>query len=272
MICGIALLSKSNGNKLNKSEVEKFNKNTLVTAYLDNNILVSIEAGEINPEELKNIYGKGISFVYSYVHIQELLKGEKNIKELVEKRIQTICAITNKTYVYPDIRGISFKTEYPENVISFIQMNFKLMEAIKTAAKNFRVDRTALINHIGVDLKRINNYEPEEVVEYLNNAIQKNLQLGFTEIIDLAGTSLRDRINTLFNLLDFVGFWKDKKNEKSDLARLYDASHAYFASGCDFFITNDKRALKKTKVAFYLNHIDTKVMSFQEFTNLRASL
>jgi len=89
--------------------------------------------------------------------------------------------------------------------------------------------------------------------------------MGFDDFIDLSGNTLRERICTLFNRLDDVGFWKDKKTKKSNLARLYDSSHAYFASSCVYFVSNDKRTLNKANVAYSFYNLKTKAISFDEF-------
>ena len=48
------------------------------------------------------------------------------------------------------------------------------------------------------------------------------------------------------------------------MARIYDASHAYFAAGCDIYLSNDRKAVKKSKVAYSLQGINTKVSGWNE--------
>ena len=110
----------------------------------------------------------------------------------------------------------------------------------------------------------MNNFSPKEVIEHIDFVLNKHLLSGFETIIDLAGTDLHQKIATIFNLLDIVGYWKDRKNLKSDLARMYDSSHAFFSTYCDYFISNDKRARYKTKVAFEIYKIQTQVLSYEE--------
>lgn len=232
--------------------------------YLDNNIFVSIEDKEISLDVFKNI-NKNYSYVYSYVHIQELMEAKKNFDELKRIRLKTILDLTNNTYIYPDNNQICSKTENPEKVIQTLKMFSGLMDMTRQAVHNFNIDRARLIRLLGIDEKRINNYTPAEVIEYIDKAISKRLLIGFNSLIDLSGISLRERISTLFNLLDFVGFWKDKKTERSNLARMYDSSHTYFSSCCDLFVSNDHRARNKAKAAYVFYKIDTKVLSSEEF-------
>ncbi|MFC0878910.1 hypothetical protein ACE01N_20115 [Saccharicrinis sp. FJH2] len=232
--------------------------------YLDNNILISIEDDEISLDIFKNI-DKNYSYVYSYAHIQELIEVKSNFDELKKIRLKTILDLTNNTYIYPDNNQINSKIENPEKVILTLKMFSGLMEMTRQAVNNYNIDRLKLIGLLGIDQKRINNYTPTEVIEYIDKAINNRLLIGINNLIDLSGISLRERINTLFNLLDFVGFWKDKKTERSNLARMYDASHTYFSSYCDLFVSNDLRARNKAKVAYEIYKINTKVLSLDEF-------
>ncbi|NCP61457.1 MAG: hypothetical protein GW839_14315 [Flavobacteriales bacterium] len=71
---------------------------------------------------------------------------------------------------------------------------------------------------------------------------------------------LHNRFAGIFEMLDMVGYWKDRFNEKSNYARLWDSSHSHFSSYCDYFICNDKRTRNKAKVVFEIYGIETKVL------------
>lgn len=77
------------------------------------------------------------------------------------------------------------------------------------------------------------------------------------------GVFLHEQICSIFNLLDMIGYWKDKETTKSNMARVYDASHTYLASGCDFFVTNDNRCSKKAKVAYFLKNVKTEIINWK---------
>jgi len=234
--------------------------------YLDNNILISIEDKEISLDVFKNI-DKKYSYVYSYAHIQELMEANSSYDELKKIRLKTIQDLTNNVYIFPDNSQISSKTENPENVILTLKMFSGLMEITRQTVNNFNIDRANLISLLGIDEKRINNYTPTEVIKYIDKAIASRFLIGLNNLINLTGISLHERIITLFNIMDFVGFWKDKKTERSNLARLYDSSHTYFSSCCDLFVSKDLRARNKAKVVYEYYKIDTKVLSLEEFLN-----
>lgn len=70
----------------------------------------------------------------------------------------------------------------------------------------------------------------------------------------------------IFELLDLLGYWKDKETERSNQARLWDSQHAYFASYCDYFISNDKRTRYKAEVVYDIFNVDTKIISTKYMT------
>lgn len=70
---------------------------------------------------------------------------------------------------------------------------------------------------------------------------------------------------TLFNLLDFACFHKDKPTAHSNIARMHDASHAYYAQLCDVFVSDDKKMRYKTEAVYNYLGIQTRVMSGKEF-------
>lgn len=63
---------------------------------------------------------------------------------------------------------------------------------------------------------------------------------------------LHNRIAGIFELLDMFDYGTDQYTYKSNVARLWDSNHCYFASFCDDFISNDKRTRNKAKVVYNL--------------------
>ena len=71
--------------------------------------------------------------------------------------------------------------------------------------------------------------------------------------------------HTLIQLIDMANYWGDKKTNHSNVARLYDAAHAYFAQICDVLITNDKKMIMKVRAVYSFLGVKTKVMTAEEF-------
>lgn len=231
--------------------------------YLDNNIVISIEDGEIELEEFSKLFETKPQFVYSYVHIQELLEAN-NLDSLTPKRIRTITEVTNNFYAYPDGRAIEFKIEDPRSVVKLYQSMKVLNDKMRSSVQNFNIDRDWLLDKLNINKVEINNISPDKVIEHLNKILASQFIPNFQTLILMAGYSIREQIASIFNFLDFLGYWTDKHNNKANLARMYDASHTYFSSTCDFFISNDKRARNKAKVVYSLHGIQTEVLSFKE--------
>ena len=62
-----------------------------------------------------------------------------------------------------------------------------------------------------------------------------------------------------------ANYWGEKKTNHSDVARLYDSSHAYFAQLCDVLVTNDMKMGMKVKAVYSFLNVKTMVMSANEF-------
>jgi hypothetical protein len=241
--------------------------------YLDNNIFISIEDNEIDFENFKGFFSEKPSFVYSYAHIVELLEAKHNLDYLQNRRLNTILNVTNNLYLFPTGDQINFTVENPEDVINAINRYPVLNAVIRNSIENFKVDREQIIEKLGIDKKRINNYAAREVVNHMNAILTNNISIDLSQMIQSAGVMLHEKINSVFNFLDILGYWTDKETHKSDFARVYDATHVFFASGCDYFVSNDKRARNKAKVAYELFDIQTKVVSYEELesNNLKPS-
>lgn len=72
---------------------------------------------------------------------------------------------------------------------------------------------------------------------------------------------LYEDILNIVEILDLVGYWKDKYSTKSNYARAMDGMHIFFSTYCDYFISNDVRTRNKAKVIFEHFNIQTKVIS-----------
>jgi hypothetical protein len=237
-------------------------------AYLDNNIFVSIEDTPIELNILTKLSEQKVDFVYSYAHISELLEANDNTEELIKKRINTIEKVTDNFYAYPVGDSIEFKKENPKNVIEIFNRYPNFFASIRNSIKSYNPDRERLIQLLGIDKKQINNYSTKEVVRHLNTILTKEIPFDFIQMVNRAGTALHGQIYAVFNFLDYLGYWTDKRSNKSNIARANDASHVFFATACDYFVSDDRRARNKAKVAYELFEINTQIYSFEEFKKI----
>ena len=248
----------------------------VITAYLDNNIFVDIEQNSLSTIDLlKNIDQNITDFFYSASHLQEAneITAETNseLKKRLEKRFRTISSVTNDNYLFQELKTnkVHKLKEIPSvvfntiNDVSFAKNMMKGM--INTVSEAQKAEFRKQLN---IDPIQINNYSPKEVIEQINS--KSDLMGGFSlvGIIEKAiefhpqgkEMGLHNRFAGIFEMLDIVGYWKDKYNDKSNYARLWDSSHSHFSSYCDYFISNDKRTRNKAKVVFEIYGIKTRVL------------
>jgi hypothetical protein len=246
-------------------------------AYLDNNILVYVENGILDFENLKQIIDSRIERIfYSSAHLQEAdeMQGttERERNERIEKRLQTIERITSGNYLYQDLDNKVFlQIEKPRKVLETIREIPFANGAMKALANMITEDQRELSRKsLGLETSRLNNYLPSEVIEHLNKKLTTWGQgHSFMEVLEMGilyhpqGQSfgLSNRIAGVFELLDLLGYWKDKATEKSNYARLWDSNHTFFAAHCDYFISDDKRTRNKARVVYDIYDIGTRVLS-----------
>lgn len=252
-------------------------KTNIKTAYLDNNIIVDIEQGYISTANLTKKVDPNIKdFFYSSAHLQEATEMTAESKEelirRLEKRFSTISSITNNNYLYTELpsHNIIALKEKPSVVyetINFSSIGVSAMKGFMSIISESQ--KQDFRNQLGIDPMRINNYSPSEIIEHINS--KSDLMGGYSFIgmlnkaLELhpqgAEMGIGNNFAAIFEFLDLVGYWKDKFNEKSNYARLWDSNHAYYSSQCDYFVSDDKRTRNKAKVVFEFYGIETKIVS-----------
>ena len=247
-------------------------------AYLDYNIFVGIEDGENAIDNLVEKVDKNITaFPFSAGHIQEtdniFAHSEEERNNLINKRLSTIRQITNCLYIYQEhpTNKIYWQTEDPATVLETIHQNPTAKPSMQMLANLIPSEqREQARKAIGIDVKELNNYDHKQVVEHLNMKLGGfGPQLNLLQILDKAISFHPDKknfgqhnyISGLLELLDVLGYWKDKMTETSNYARLWDSNHIHFASYCDYFISDDRRLRQKAKVIYDIYNIKTRIFS-----------
>lgn len=246
-------------------------------AYLDNNIFVDIENGLYSRSDILSKIDKNISkFFYSASHLQEAneITGSNPNERThrLAKRFKTITAITNNNYLFHELPSNNVYEQIEEPSVVFETINDVpfAQDAMKGMINLISEDQKVFFRqYLNIDLSKINNYSPKEVIQHINT--KSNLLGGYSflglieKAIELNPQGkefgLHNRISGIFELLDMIGYWKDKYTEKSNYARLWDSSHTYFSSFCDYFVSNDKKTRNKAKVVFEIYKINTRILS-----------
>ncbi len=248
-----------------------------MTAYLDYNIFTSIEDNHYGIDKILKIDNSIKQFPYSSSHIQEVSNitapNENQRATYIAKRLNTIYTISQGAYLYYDLDKMKMflQTEHPDTVfdtITEIPFGTSAMKGFMNLLPPTMKD--SLRQTLGIDAKYLNNYSPSEVIEQLNKSLVNwGTNDSFLEIIEKAFNSfpdttqfgLHNRIAGVYELLDLCGYWKDKETPTSNYARLWDSSHAFYASYCNYFISDDKRNRNKAKVVYEIYGIPTKILS-----------
>jgi len=245
--------------------------------YLDNNIFIYIENQTLKLSDIEKLIPRPIDKIfYSASHIQETLeiKGENESQRLerIKLRLKTISEVTKNTYINENLQN---------EVYEYIESPFEVIKTItevptQSIMKSFmnivsEEQKKELRKLMKIDSSQLNHYEPEKVIEHLSNKLIEFGGHSFLDMIEVGISyhkdghtfGLSNRIAGIFELLDMLGYWKDKATDKSNYARLWDSSHTFYSSFCDYFISSDKRTINKAKLIFNLYKIKTEVLSPQ---------
>lgn len=231
--------------------------------YLDNNIIVDIESRGLS---LDSLFIQNVNYRYSAAHIDEMSEGENKGVNVIH-RLKTIDRIASSNYIDGIVQPEFFRkdphcvyVERKQNVI----LNITKM-IINNSVREFNVDRDRFVGLLDWRKEEVNNIAPKDIMERLNNAMMEKLNVDIPLYLKSTEASGITLYHTLFNLLDFACFHKDKKGDHVNIARMYDAFHAYYASICDIFVSRDKRMRYKTMAVYHYLGVKTKVMDLKEY-------
>lgn len=250
----------------------------MLKVYLDNNIIISIENGEYGIDRILKLFPSDqIQLFYSSAHIFEIQHFEGNSKiskaDLLAKRFETIRRLFANNYLYIDLKGGNIVNiiEDPFEVYKTITQVSFAIPSIKVFSSLFTKDqKESFQQEIGIESKLLNNYSATDVVAHLNaKVLDWSFAQSIVDIIEYGvqqypkdwNMGLGNRITGIFELLDMFGYWMDKETSTSNYARLWDSQHTHFASHCDYFVCNDKRARNKAKVAYSIYDCKTQMIS-----------
>jgi hypothetical protein len=243
--------------------------------YLDNNIFIYIENGTLQLTDIENLIEEPIERIFfSSAHIQETLeikgKDEKERLERINTRLKTIEKITHNNYIFENLKNEVYELiESPYQVIKTIT-EVPAQSIMKSFINIISEEQKREIRRqLNIEPAKINLYNYNEVVEQLSEKLRQFGDYSFLEMIELGISyhkdgktfGLSNRTAAIFELLDMLGYWKDKSTEKSNYARLWDSTHVFYSIYCDYFISSDKRTANKAKVVFDLYNVKTKIIS-----------
>ncbi len=232
-------------------------------AYLDNNVLVDIEQGIFKVEDF--LAQPNTKYYYSDAHLGELLEARENPKVSQDGRLDLISLICGQNCI---LSGVLNDPEFIQKDVRemYRRADTPLRTVINTmVAKGAYIFEKVRIE-LGFESREFNNESPEKVLGIIDERMKEKLGIGLIPYL-LSSEAFGGKVlyYTLLNIIDTANYWGDNKTDHSEVARLYDASHAYSAIICDAIVTSDRRMMAKVKAIYSFLGIKTKVLSVKEY-------
>lgn len=240
----------------------------MATYYLDNNVLVDIEQGKICISDFLSLQDS--KYYFSSSHIDELIEGERISKLSIDNRLVLIENLASNNCIMPGYPNPELCARSPLQVYQDAKTPLAIItrQLINQSISNFIFDRDEFLKIVRLRKIDVNNIPSQDILIKLNDILSKYMNISILEILLHSEAIGRTVFGTLFNLLDLACYYKDKQTEHSNIARFHDASHAYYAQLCDFFVSQDKRMRYKTKAVYSYLGIKTQVLSVPELMSI----
>lgn len=261
--------------------------------YLDLNIFIDLKDDENGNNIILKSKEHGFKYYYSFGHIYDFLSADEN---QLKNELKNIERIVDNNYIHylTHKNKILHQYSYPISNVNTINkskskiLNNKIYDNLdqyieKTLHITNSIDRANLIIGINECLKIIK--DDNLYKKYRNDLKNRQLHLDkFKKIINentlkFWNGNLLAIASNIFDLIDTI----EKNDDIKDPTRIPfkritgDFYHCFFAIYCDYFITNDKKFLRKTKFIYDLlnepiirnsskiNFIKTKVCNLEKF-------
>lgn len=231
--------------------------------YLDNNVIIDIEQGKYEINDFLSL--SDIDYYYSESHIGELLEARDNPKVSQKKRLDLISEICKQNCI------LTGALDLPEIIQMDVKGMYKIVDnPLRDMINNEIMDASdtfeLLREIIGLDSREFNNEGPEEVLRIIDARMTTKIGIGLIPYLTVSEAyGGKVLYYNLLKIVDVANYWSDKKTSHSDIARLYDASHAYSAQICDVLVSNDRKMRYKIKAIYSFLGVKTIVLSTQEF-------
>lgn len=243
----------------------------MIKVYLDNNVLIDIESGKYYLSDF--LLSDKIEYYFSPSHIEELIEGEHLIPLSKDNRLKLIGSLAHTNSIQPTFTLPTICEKNPYEV--YEEEKMPITRFFRARANNFAstfiVDRNRFMEILRKRKIDMNNISPKDILNELDDALVANTGISIAFYLKETDAIGRAVFCTLFNLLDFACYYKDKQTKHSDIARMHDASHAYYAQLCDYFVSQDKRMRYKTEAVYSYLGIETKVISTIDYVNIFLS-
>ncbi|MFW1971668.1 hypothetical protein [Acinetobacter bereziniae] len=262
---GIRIGNAYNLKKFQKIDGKKFINNGKEIIYLDTNVFSELIDNTPYYKDIilsKNIYQYCTS---AYIN-EDLVKGNLLFRGAIVKVIENITDNLNvhREGDFPKM-DIMFAYENQNSIFARVELWKKI-----TFYREKNEYSTYQINFGFNKIKEtIKNYNSEEMLHYLyanKDTFKKTILEQDFEIIFNEQNSMYQKISSLINILNFLGFKTDKIKEKNKVYSSYqDKEHLLNAWKCDIFVTSDLRLIERAKLIYGFFNIEIKVENLKNF-------
>ncbi|MBX2841460.1 MAG: hypothetical protein KTR26_06785 [Flammeovirgaceae bacterium] len=251
----------------------------MLKTYLDWNIIADLRDNRlsISLENFLEKYRIHSLFPYSNVHFQDLYNRGKRDESKIQTDLGIIDEIAKTFYLAYDEKEDKVITQYGSAFEYYEHYKaeglvFTLLETFIDTLGNLILTKGYIRKGqeiLGLDPKIVNN--EKDVIEYFNSVLPNTeFKKGFFDFIEFTykeyfnkeKLTTHDYFVSAYLNLHILGFQTEKLPFKNILN---DASHLFFGSACDYFITHDKKLLKKARILFEVFSIECKILTFEEF-------
>lgn len=204
------------------------------------------------------IFNSGFSKDSFFKNLESKGLDPKNFMSLLEKKeIEPLeMPFINRTICnYADIFSVLF--EYGPQIFNSKELPKLIQKSIQGAT-----DKDVYKDIQGAKSGNIFRKLDEITIPQIGESFSGMIETVLAE----RSQSNLDLFTTLYIALNMSGFFADKKR---NLQNIYtDSEHAYYASSCDIFVSDDKRLREKTSAIYSEKGIRTFVVSTSELISL----
>lgn len=168
-----------------------------------------------------------------------------------------------------------FPLDIPEpNMFDFLKSQLSFSSEMTDKSSVYSETRKFIAQHNSI-------LQLDEVNEDFNKAFESSyFKKNFIDYVktslhhtDKSQITFYELYNHSYTLLDMFGIMKDKLKSKNGFGNiLNDGLHSYYASYCDYLVTEDKGLREKSKALYSLYNIPTTIVSPNEFIELLPSI
>ena len=179
--------------------IDCLNKKRLMIVYLDNNVLVDIEAGKYQLENFCAL--PNVDYYYSDAHLNELLEAKGNPKVSQEERLDLITRLCGRHYICSGVtKAPEFMGKDCREMYRYVDIP---MRVYINMAASVGVDPLGVVREkLGFESKVFNNESPERVLKIIDERMMKILNIGLIDYLYRTDAYGRALYGTLLNIID----------------------------------------------------------------------